>query len=430
MSVPFVLFFAAIVSALGAIAVYVHRRVTRTFGVGRSGRIALLIALLAAIVLPFAVRFAGGALGDAMSSSVAMLGFGVGLALLITAGFLLPFDLARWLARRIHRARRAIAADPALAEPALASDAGIASDAAPEPGIPSGAAPETEIAPMLTRRELLSRSYVGLALGTGAAAAVYSLTLGRHDYVVEQVPIALRNLPRALDGYTIAQLSDVHVGLFVGERELDAAVELVRSARPDLIVMTGDLIDHDPRFLPMLGRFTRRLAELGVRDGVVAIPGNHDYYTGIDDVLATLRAAGAGVLRNDARVIGDRGGSFALLGVDDVWAPRNGFGPGADLDAALAQVPRDLARVLLCHNPEYFPEAAPRVDLQLSGHTHGGQVNFIVRPADLVLRHGYIRGHYVRGESQIYVNRGFGTAGPPARLGSAPEVSRIVLTTT
>jgi predicted MPP superfamily phosphohydrolase len=413
MSLRFVLFFVGLVIALCAVALYVHRRASREFRIGKAGQAAMMVTLLTAIALPFALRLGGQLARDVLGGGVSMIGFGVALAVLIAAGLLLPFDLARWMAGRLGRKR----------------ETDVAIDV-PEPATvpPETVPPAPELAPTLTRRELLSRSYVGLALGTGASTSLYGLTLGRHDYVLEQVPIPLRNLPRALDGYTIAQLSDVHVGSFVGEHELEAAIDLVRRARPDVIVMTGDLIDHDPRFAPLLGRFTRRLVELGVRDGVVAIPGNHDYYAGIDEVLATLRAAGADVLRNDGRVIGDRGGSFALLGVDDVWAARGGDGRGADLDAALAQVPPDLARVLLCHNPEYFPEAAPRVDLQLSGHTHGGQVNFIVRPADLVLRHGYIRGHYLRGDSQIYVNRGFGTAGPPARVGSPPEVSRIVLT--
>jgi predicted MPP superfamily phosphohydrolase len=171
------------------------------------------------------------------------------------------------------------------------------------------------------------------------------------------------------------------------------------------------------------------LVELGVRDGVAVIPGNHDYYAGADRVLATVQAAGADVLRNRGRVLGDAGGAFALLGVDDVWAARDGLSEGPNLARALADLPEgDLARVLLCHNPEFYPEAADHVDLQLSGHTHGGQVNFLVRPADYVLRHGFIQGHYHRGASQLYVNRGFGTAGPPARVGAPPEVSRIVLT--
>ena len=116
-----------------------------------------------------------------------------------------------------------------------------------------------------------------------------------------------------------------------------------------------------------------------------------------------------------------------------VWARRFAWRTkarpvGPNLDEALRHAPLNLPRVLLCHNPALFPAVADRIDLQLSGHTHGGQVNLGVRPADLLLRHGYIAGRYQRGNAQIYVNRGFGTAGPPARIGAAPEVTKLVLT--
>jgi predicted MPP superfamily phosphohydrolase len=203
-------------------------------------------------------------------------------------------------------------------------------------------------------------------------------------------------------------------------------VSLVRHARPDLIVLTGDLLDHDARFARTLGRLVRELSALPARDGVTVIPGNHDYYAGVEEVLRTAREGGARVLRNQGRVIGDAGGAFALVGVDDVWAPRNGYGPGPDLDRALAMVPSDLPRILLCHNPSFFPAARGQVALQLSGHTHGGQVNLGVHPAELLLP--YVEGLYVEGRSRLYVNRGFGTAGPPARVGAPPEVTLVVLT--
>jgi uncharacterized protein len=102
-------------------------------------------------------------------------------------------------------------------------------------------------------------------------------------------------------------------------------------------------------------------------------------------------------------------------------------GEGPDLTRAFAGATPDLARVLLSHNPSYFPIAKGAADLVLSGHTHGGQITLFVNPAELVLQHGYIRGLYQHGESQIYVNRGFGTAGPPARVGSPPEITRLTL---
>ncbi len=240
-------------------------------------------------------------------------------------------------------------------------------------------------------------------------------------------------LSHRLDGYTLVQLSDIHLGLFGGEPEARAAEVLVQKARPDLIVLTGDLVDHDASQVEALGRLVRRLSPLA-RDGVVAVVGNHDYYAGFDAIAGALERAGALVLRNGGRIVGEGGARFALLGVDDpagLHEPRAAPGPaGPDLAAALAALPAaaDMPRVLLCHNPAYFPTAAGRVDLQLSGHTHGGQINLGVRPADLVLRHPYIAGRYERAGSRLYVNRGFGTAGPPTRVGAPPEVTRIVLT--
>ena len=175
----------------------------------------------------------------------------------------------------------------------------------------------------------------------------------------------------------------------------------------------------------------RRLSE---RAPVSAIVGNHDYYAGIRPVLDALRKAGADVMINSSRQIEDK---LVIGGVDDVWAARQNRGGGPDVDKAFAGTDPDLPRVLLCHNPSYYPEAAGQADLQLSGHTHGGQFSPLVNPARLVLRHGYIRGRYERArsgdradsKSQLYVNRGFGTAGPPARIGSPPEVTKIILTT-
>ncbi len=255
---------------------------------------------------------------------------------------------------------------------------------------------------------------------------MYGALLGRHDYTIEEVAIPIPGLPRSLDGFTIVQLSDIHLGLFVGEPEMRAAEDLVREARGDLVVMTGDLVDFDPRYAEHLGRLTRRLGPLA-RHGVAAIPGNHDHFAGIDAALGALERGGARVLSNRGCVVGGPGGAFALLGVDDVWARGRVLGGGPDLGRALADVPRDLPRVLLCHNPVFFPEAAGEVALQLSGHTHGGQINLLVRPADLLLPYGYVAGLYQRGSSHLYINRGFGTAGLPARVGAPPEVSRIVL---
>jgi predicted MPP superfamily phosphohydrolase len=284
------------------------------------------------------------------------------------------------------------------------------------------------------RRAFLSQAAAGSAFLIGGSSALYGALAGRTDYSIDEVPVRLPGLSRAFDGFSIVQLSDIHIGAFVGDHQLAAAEAFVKTARPDLIVLTGDLLDNDPRLAPLLGRFVRRLGPLA-RHGVVAISGNHDFFAGIDPVVSALTRGGARVLRNRGEVVGTREAGFALLGVDDVWAERLGGGP--DLERTLESLPRlngklaparDLPRVLLCHNPSYFEAAAGSIDLQLSGHTHGGQVNLLLRPADYLLPHGWVAGRYTRKGSQLYVNRGFGTVGPPARLGSRPEVTRIVLT--
>lgn len=291
---------------------------------------------------------------------------------------------------------------------------------------PTHAPAEDATPARLGRRDMLLRTASGAALTLGYGSALYGALLGRHDYTIETVEVRLPGLSPRLDGFTIAQLSDLHFGTYVRDAELDVAVEHVRRTRPDLVVLTGDLVDHDPAYAAYLGRLVRRLGPLA-RHGVAAIPGNHDHYAGVAEVLSTLQRAGARTLVNEGRVVGDAGGAFALLGVDDVWARTGAPGSGPDLARAAAHVPGDLPRVLLCHNPVFFPEAAGKVALQLSGHTHGGQVNVGPRLADFVLPFGYVAGLYERDGSRLYVNRGFGTAGPPARVGSPPEITRVVL---
>ncbi|MEZ4302739.1 MAG: metallophosphoesterase [Polyangiaceae bacterium] len=330
-------------------------------------------------------------------------------------------------------AEKPAAEKPAAGKPAAEKPAGAVGRAGELPSSeqaaaraeekPSSEKPAVEAASEgLGRRAFLGRAAVGSAWAIGGGSAAYGALFGRHDYELSTVPVPIPGLSKKADGFTIVQLSDIHLGMMVGEPEMRAAEELVRKAKGDLIVLTGDLVDHDARYAEELGRLVRRLSGLGP---VVAIPGNHDYYAGIDAIVATLRAAGATALVNGATLpLGEREG-FVLAGLDELWAVRTGGGP--DLEKALAGTPRELPRVVLCHNPKVFEETAGQIALQLSGHTHGGQVNLGVRPADLVLRHGYIAGLYETAGSHIYVNRGFGTAGPAARVGAPPEVSRIVL---
>jgi hypothetical protein len=435
----FAVFFSVLFVVLTGLCVYIHRRASTVLGLSRRGRL-ILGGFLALGVLSSTVgRLLGGLLSDAFLRVISAFGMTILLAVIISAVLLAVVDLPRILvslvARLVQRkpavdrsAEVAIPAGAAAEVPAPAlkkeenTNTNTNTNTNPAPVSPA----PSEAAVPLTRRAFASRAAAGSAFFIGTGSAAYGALFGRHDYVIEEVAIPIPGLPKSLDGFSIAQISDIHIGLYVGERELNAAEELMRKARVDMIVMTGDLIDSHARYAPELGRLARRFGPLA-RRGVVAIPGNHDYFAGIDATLAALRDGGATVLRNTGIQVGDGGGSFALLGVDDVWAARLNPGRGPNLELALASVPRDLPRVLLCHNPVYFPEIAGEVALQLSGHTHGGQVNLVVRPADLVLPYGYVAGQYERNGSKLYINRGFGTAGPPARVQAPPEITRIVL---
>ncbi|WP_433930887.1 metallophosphoesterase [Sorangium cellulosum] len=426
----FLIISVIVLLVVGPMGVYVHRRASRLLGLGPRARRALSFLLAAGLIAMTLSRLGRAALPDGVLRAMGLGGSTISLAVLISAVLLAVVDLGRLLARLGRAALARAAAAPRAADlagrpaDAAARAEGGAAGEPVAPAAPPAAPPSAP--PALPRRAFLANGAAGSAFLIGGGSAVYGALVGRHDYVIEEIAIPIPGLPRSLDGFSIVQLSDIHLGLFVGEPEMRAAEDLVRKARGDLIVMTGDLIDFDPGYAEHLGRLTRRLGPLA-RDGVAAIPGNHDHFAGIDATIDALERGGAHVLQNRGRVIGGAGGAFALLGVDDVWARRRVPGGGPHLGRALADVPRDLARVLLCHNPVFFPEAAGEVALQISGHTHGGQVNLVVRPADVVLPHGYVAGLYQRGSAHLYINRGFGTAGPPARIGAPPEVSRIVL---
>ncbi|HQY63464.1 MAG TPA: metallophosphoesterase [Polyangiaceae bacterium] len=275
----------------------------------------------------------------------------------------------------------------------------------------------------ISRRLLIERTAGFALLGSSTTAIGWGIVRGRHAFELEEVVVKIPGLSPKLDGYTIAQISDVHAGLFVQERELEEGLSLVRAMKPDLIVATGDLIDHDPEFCALLAR---ELSRLQARDGLFCIYGNHDYTTGRGAVAEALRRAGIPLLVNEGRVLREEeGGGFALLGLDELWGRRWGA-EGPNLGRALATVrPQDIPRIVLSHQPKTFDDHVGQVALQLSGHTHGGQINPGFRPADLVMP--YVAGRYVKGGSTLWVNRGFGVAGPPSRVGAPPEVTKIVL---
>jgi hypothetical protein len=264
----------------------------------------------------------------------------------------------------------------------------------------------------------------GRALAAGALtllSALVALRAGLHVPRVRRTEVTLATWPRHLDGFRIAQVSDTHIGPLLGRRFAEQLVARVNALAPDLVVVTGDLVDGA---VDKIGDEVAPFGELRAEHGIWFVPGNHDFYSGVDGWDERLRELGIRVLRNErVRIGGDAG--FDLAGVDDHrgdWSK----GTTEDVDAAVAGRDPQRALILLAHDPQTFPKAAERgVDLQISGHTHGGQL----WPFGVLVRliTPYVAGLYARGASQIYVSRGSGFWGPPMRLFAPSEVAELVI---
>jgi predicted MPP superfamily phosphohydrolase len=257
-----------------------------------------------------------------------------------------------------------------------------------------------------------------VALGVGALAALRGPHLRRVD-----VPIA--GLPAALEGLRIVQITDLHVGPTIGEAYVRRVVELANLQRPDLVALTGDIVDGP---IARLAPAVAPLARLASRHGSFLALGNHDYYSGAPAWTAHFEALGIHVLRNEHRVVSHGAALVAIGGVVDpaVRLLDPAQSPRPDLAAAPALAGPAL-RLLLAHNPSLAPlgEAAG-FDLQLSGHTHAGQF-FPWTLAVRLVHAPHVAGLSRQGRMWVYVSAGTGTWGPPLRLGTRPELTLLRL---
>ena len=259
-------------------------------------------------------------------------------------------------------------------------------------------------------------------LWTGAAAIVGGVRALRRRPVVRRRDIEIADLPPGLDGYRVAQISDLHCGPFVSPAQVRRWVADVNALGADLVAVTGDLIASGDRYVTGV---SEALGGLRARDGVFACMGNHDYFTDGDKLAAALETNGLNVLRNRGVVLARGDARFFLAGVDDTWSGRH------DLTRALAERPPGMTTLLLSHDPDLFPGAAAAgIDLTLSGHTHGGQLAFPLAPKRWNMARiitPFTSDLYRLGDATIYVNRGLGFTGPPVRIGAAPEIALLTL---
>ncbi|MEU4271456.1 metallophosphoesterase [Streptomyces sp. NPDC026092] len=413
-----------VLGLLGGVHRYVWRRLVRD--VTARGSVARRLGTAAAFVLP---ALAVGALVSSRAGApfwlqqvVAWPGY-LWLALLLYLTLALVVgEAARPLLRRVLERRAPAAPAPAQAPSAVEAPATVpASAPAPAPEVPE--APEAP-EPVVTGGTAVSRRlFVSRVVG-GAAAAAAVGTVGYGTYGVlrgpgvKRVTVPLAKIPRALHGYRIAVVSDIHIGPILGRAHTRRIVETINSTQPDLIAVVGDLVDGT---VENLGSAAEPLARLRARHGSFFVTGNHEYFSGADAWVDHVRELGLRPLRN-ARL--ETAAGFDLAGVDDIAGEAEGQGP--DFAAALGDRDRAKAAVLLAHQPIVIDDAVRHgVDLQLSGHTHGGQLwpgNYLAELANPT-----VAGLERYGDTQLYVSRGAGAWGPPVRVGAPSDITVVQL---
>ncbi len=275
----------------------------------------------------------------------------------------------------------------------------------------------------MDRRSFLRLAATGVAAGVGAAALGAGwVTLGEPNWpVVEGIDVTLPRLPARLDGLRVAQLSDLHISQYTTQGDIGRAAALAMRQSPDVIVLTGDFIWRE--VTQHAEKLVEPLRSLHAPLGIYAVLGNHDHWEDAALASRVLAEAGVTLLTNRSLRL-DVDAPLWLVGLDDVWERKH------DMRAALAGTPDEECKLLLVHEPDYADEAADYpVDLQLSGHSHGGQINLprYGPPVLPYLGQKYPAGLYQVGKLAVYTNRGIGVIAPPVRLNCPPEVTLFTL---
>lgn len=272
-------------------------------------------------------------------------------------------------------------------------------------------------------RKSLGRLVAGAAV-VGAGGLVYAREVEPRRLEVVRLDLTLPRLAAAFDGYRIVQIGDLHLDDWAKPARLHRIAEMVNAEGPDLIAITGDFASYSARRLDT-EKLVGALRRLCAPDGVLAILGNHDYLTDVKLIRRCIREAGLTELLNEVVTLGRDGSELHVAGIDDVMEGRS------RLDLVLRELPATGAAVLLAHEPDFADVAAAtgRFDLQLSGHSHGGQVRvpLLGRAVLPPFSQRYTRGLHRVGGMLAYTNRGLGTVHARLRFGCRPEITSLTL---
>lgn len=271
----------------------------------------------------------------------------------------------------------------------------------------------------------------GFVVTLGLGSGLWGATVGNHRVRVDSLSFSLANFPSELAHIKLVHITDLHIGPLLDSDRLARFVARINELKPDLVVITGDLFDFSPDYIEV---GCRELAKLKASSGVYAVLGNHDHYTGTEEVAEGIaKFTSIRLLRDEWERVKVAGGSLVLAGLEDPqtinWMEKNSESPV--LERLAQEIPPDHLCVLLAHRPSFFQQAERLgFPLVLSGHTHGGQIALPFARNHNASRmiSDQTRGIYKRGDSTMYVNRGLGMAGLPLRLNCPREIALIRLT--
>lgn len=428
MAVVFVLVAVAVLALLVGVHRYVWRRlVGDTTAPGSTLRRAGTVAAWLLPLLSIGALVSGRAAPFRLQQTLAWPGFLWLAALLYLTLALLVGEAVRPVLRRVLARRAADDGSADRAGTAAGSDAAEMGSSPAEvtaSGTPAAAATLVVEAPAPPSAAIHPSRRLFVARAVGGAAAVAGLgTVGYGTYGVlrgprvKRVTVPLAKLPRSAHGFRIAVVSDIHLGPILGRAHTQRIVDTINRTQPDLIAVVGDLVDGT---VADLGPAAEPLAGLTARHGAFFVTGNHEYFSGAAQWVDHVKELGLHPLEN-ARV---ETAGFDLAGVNDIAGESEGQGP--DFERALGDRDRARASVLLAHQPVVIDDAvAYGVDLQLSGHTHGGQLwpgNYLAELANPT-----VAGLERYGDTQLYVSRGAGAWGPPVRVGAPSDITVVQL---
>jgi uncharacterized protein len=278
----------------------------------------------------------------------------------------------------------------------------------------------------ITRRQFLKTMLISAMSTTsfGVGGFTYATKIEPRDLAIEQIRLKIARLDPAFDGFKLVQISDLHMDhTWMSEERLTDYMRLVNEQKPDAVAITGDFVTHEAE--PFMDGLVNALRTLNPRESTVAVLGNHDHWTNASLVQQAIRRGGVNDVNNGVYTVQRGKAMLHLCGVNDVWEGRN------RLDLVLNTLPDDGAAILLAHEPDYadVSSATERFDLQISGHSHGGQVQIpFVGPIALPeLANIYPAGLYRVGKMYQYTNRGLGMVYPQVRFNCRPEITVFTL---